>query len=123
MRRLILIAALVLSACAGKAGLGGMSVGQSLYASANTYGSVVHQARLYAEGPTADPKVVHRIRTTITAKQTVAAVNYGKAYVACMIAQNQPPEGINCLLFDFSEKNARGYAITLRSAIVALEKR
>ena len=112
MRALLLF--LALTACAAQ------TTKQRLYEALGGYRAVAESAADYVEGPTADPAIVRRIATVTKSPEVDSALSYARAYVACQGKAVGAVQGFNCTLFNFSDANARDYAIVLRSAILKL---
>ena len=112
MRRLLLLAALALSACATGPR---MSPAQAVYIAYGSYGAAVRSFADYANGPTADAGIVHQGRTVVDSPETKGAVAFGRAYVACRgsNATTATTPGVVCANWDFSHPSA--FAITLRN--------
>ena len=115
MKRLMNLCALALSACVTPS-----SPEQGMYAAYATYGIALKAAADYAEGPTADPVIVHKLNAANQRDEVKTAAAYGKAYVLCGRNSTAVVPGVDCSLFDFRASTAQAYAITLRSVATAL---
>jgi len=121
MKRLFLpLAALLsLSGC-----IGGLTPGQTLYATLGSYEAASAGAVEYANSPTASPAVVHRLNQANQSAQPV--VKYARAYVQCK-GKNETVvagvAGVDCRVMDFSRKTVSGYIVQLRAVVVTLTGR
>lgn len=123
MKRAILLA-LALSACATGPK---MSTGQSLYLAYGSYGAAVKSFAEYAQGPTADPAIVHKGRVIVDSPQAKGTVAFGRAYVACKVEFNAREKGVDCTNWNFrdpaSAANAlRNIAATILSTLKGAHK-
>lgn len=112
-------AALALSAC----GMNALTPRQSVYAAYGSYSAALEGAAAYAESPSANPAIVHRINAANKSAPVVAAVKYGRAFTQCQGSNATVIAGTDCAAFDFSVKTAQGYVVRLRAAITALNAR
>jgi hypothetical protein len=96
------------------------SANQGIYAAYASYSIALKAAADYAEGPTAEPRIVHTLNTVNRRTETRQAVTYGKAYVLCQGNSEAVVVGVDCAFFDFKASTAQAYAITLRSVATAL---
>lgn len=117
-RFLPLLLATALTACAG-----GLTPKQSVYAAYGSYEAVLSTSVAYANTPSADPAIVHRMAAINDSADTKAAVKYGRAFAACQGDNKTVVSAIDCSEFDFRATTASGYASKLRLAIAALQAR
>lgn len=115
MKRLFLpLAALLsLSGC-----IGGLTPGQTLYATLGSYEAASAGAADYANSPTASPAVVRRLNQANQAAQPV--VKYARIYVQCKGKNETVIEGVDCRALDFSRKTVSGYIVQLRAVVTSL---
>lgn len=116
MRRIALLAALALSACAHP-----LTANQSIYAAYGSYSAALASAADYAETPGASPAVVARLNAAN--KATATARDYGRAYVECNGRNETVVVGIDCSVWDFNGATAADFAARLRTAAATLLKR
>jgi len=116
MKRLIILAAVSLSACAT---VGSPETArQKLYAAYAAYNVAGEAAADYAETPTASPKAVatlNRLR-----KQAEPGLYYARAYAACRGDNATALASIDCAAFDFRPQTATGYALVINGAARAI---
>jgi len=118
MKRLILIGALLLSACTHR-----LTAEQSLYATFGGLTAAVESFNEYAKGPTADPKVVKRASDFVTTNEFSTARAYARSYMLCDGSSAVKRQYVDCSIWDFRPQTAAEYAITVRSALQLLRAR
>lgn len=121
MRLIIALPAiLALSACSVT---GMLTPRQSVYAAYGSYSAALEGAAVYAESPSADPAIVHRLNAANKSAPVVEAVKYGRTFTQCQGSNATVIAGVNCRAFDFSGKTAQGYIIQLRAIVSTLNAR
>lgn len=118
MKRLFLpiLASLSLSAC-----VGGLTPGQTLYATLGSYEAASAGAAGYANSPTASPAIAHRLNQANKVAQPV--VKYARIYVQCKGKNDTVIEGVDCRVMDFSRKTVSGYIVQLKAVVITLTGR
>jgi hypothetical protein len=117
MRILLFLPILALAACAT---VPTVTPAQGMYAALGAFESAQHVAADYAESPTADPAIIHKIATIKNAPATQAAVRFGEAFRACDGRSTTVVPGLQCSMFDFSAASLNTYAVSLRGVAAAL---
>jgi hypothetical protein len=115
---LLILAACALASCGVH--VAQLTPAQSIYVALGAYESAQAAAANYAETPTADPKVVHKIAAVNDATATQTAVAFGRAYRSCHGSTVAVVPGLQCSMFDFSAVRVNVYAASLRSIAAAL---
>lgn len=120
------LVALLVGGCAGTGGIPISTPAQGLYAALGSYDAAVKSAADYAELPTANPTIVHKIKGAKDDKTVQAAVGYARVYAACQaksVGTAIIPTThvmVDCSLFNFTSNTALGYASTLNTVVAVL---